>query len=56
MELAYYAGTGAWQYLPTVGFACVDNWTMTAVPEPGSLLALGTGLIGLLGAALRKRA
>jgi hypothetical protein len=57
-----WAGNGAyWMpsgylYLPNSAFTAVDNWTMTAVPEPGSLLALSSGLIGLLGAALRKRA
>lgn len=32
------------------------TYTGPLVPEPGSFLALGTGLIGLIGVALRKRA
>jgi len=52
---AYWAYKG-FQQTGNYAYAAIDNWTMTAVPEPGNLLALSTGLIGLLGAALRKRA
>jgi hypothetical protein len=48
--------TNGYTKVPNMAFSAIGDWTMTPVPEPGSLLALSTGLIGLLGAALRKRA
>jgi len=33
----------------------LDDFEVTPIPEPGSLLALGTGLVGLMGFALRRR-
>lgn len=32
-----------------------DNWSLTEVPEPGSLLAVAVGLIGLVGTVRRRR-
>lgn len=48
--LAHDADTGT-------GADCVyiDNFVITAVPEPGSILALASGLIGLGGLAIRRR-
>ncbi len=37
-----------------LSFETVDNATFAAVPEPGTILLLGSGLIGLVGFARRK--
>jgi len=34
---------------------CLDDMTITLIPEPSSLLALGGGLMGLAGLAVRRR-
>ena len=36
--------------------AILDNFTVTAVPEPGSIVAMCSGLIGMVGFARRRRA
>ena len=36
------------------GYYVMDNFTFSSVPEPGTLLMLGTGIVGLAGAIRRK--
>ncbi|MCE5315133.1 MAG: PEP-CTERM sorting domain-containing protein [Armatimonadota bacterium] len=38
-----------------VGIMYLDNISLTAVPEPGSMLAMLSGMAGLVGFAVRKR-
>lgn len=44
-----YVGVTYWQN------TTIDDINVSSVPEPGSLLALGTGLIGIAGFAIRRR-
>jgi hypothetical protein len=52
-----YAGFSVSSYdVPADGMAygCVDNFSLTTVPEPSTIVVLTTGLLGLLAYAWRK--
>ncbi|MCL6630772.1 MAG: PEP-CTERM sorting domain-containing protein [Armatimonadetes bacterium] len=52
VTIAYKWGNGSGGFS---GSMYVDEVSLTAVPEPGSLLALSTGIIGLAGIVIRRR-
>jgi len=60
----YFQDDAVWSQGPTAGWQPLygpdnNSWDLafelSTIPEPGSLVALGTGLVGLVGFALRKR-
>jgi len=48
-------GTGSWMFDWVAYKAGVDPTWQPTIPEPGSLLALGSGLVGLMGFGIRRR-
>ena len=57
----YSGGIGEWGYGTSVTQCCgnidtgfIATFSTSSVPEPGSLVLLGTGILGLAGAVRRK--